>query len=74
MAAESPLYGEFSPSSAIGGFGTRPAGTGVAAAMVNTSNQAGGSLGAAVLNTIAATATTAYLASHHAQGAAAVRP
>jgi EmrB/QacA subfamily drug resistance transporter len=55
----------------LGPVGTRPADTGVAAAMVNTSNQTGGSLGAAVLNTIAATATTAYLTSHHAQGAAA---
>jgi EmrB/QacA subfamily drug resistance transporter len=37
---------------------------GVASAMVNTSQQVGGSLGTALLNTIAATATSDYLASH----------
>jgi EmrB/QacA subfamily drug resistance transporter len=40
---------------------------GVASAMVNTSQQVGGSLGTALLNTIGATATTSYLAAH-AQG------
>ena len=34
--------------------------TGVASAMVNTSQQIGGSLGTALLNTVAATATTTY--------------
>lgn len=38
--------------------------TGVASAMVSTSQQIGGSLGVALLNTIAATATTAYAATH----------
>ena len=38
--------------------------TGVASAMVNTSQQIGGSLGVALLNTIAATATAAYATSH----------
>jgi len=38
--------------------------TGVASAMVNTSQQIGGSLGVALLNTIAATATTAYATTH----------
>jgi hypothetical protein len=33
----------------------------VAAALVNSSNQVGGSLGAALLNTIAATAAASYL-------------
>ena len=50
----------------LGPVGTRPADTGVAAAMVNTSNQVGGSLGAALLNTIAATAAASYLVSHPA--------
>ncbi len=36
--------------------------TGVAAATINTAQQVGGSLGAALLNTIAAAATTGYLA------------
>jgi len=38
--------------------------TGVASAMVNTSQQIGGSLGVALLNTIAATAATSYAATH----------
>jgi EmrB/QacA subfamily drug resistance transporter len=37
---------------------------GVASAMVNTTTQVGASLGAALLNTVAATATATYLASH----------
>ena len=37
---------------------------GVASAMVNTSQQVGGSIGTALLNTLAASAATAYLASH----------
>ncbi|KAA9106497.1 MFS transporter [Microbacterium rhizomatis] len=37
---------------------------GVASAMVNTSQQVGGSVGTALLNTLAATAMTDYLASH----------
>ena len=37
---------------------------GVASAMVNTSQQVGGSIGVALLNTLAATAATDYLASH----------
>jgi predicted MFS family arabinose efflux permease len=38
--------------------------TGVASAMVNTSQQIGGSLGTALLNTVAATATTSYISAH----------
>lgn len=37
---------------------------GVASAMVNTSQQVGGSIGTALLNTLAATAATGYAASH----------
>ena len=37
---------------------------GVASAMVNTSQQVGGSIGTALLNTLAATAATNYVASH----------
>jgi len=36
----------------------------VAAATVNTASQVGGSLGTALLNTVAASATAAYLAGH----------
>jgi EmrB/QacA subfamily drug resistance transporter len=37
---------------------------GVASALINTSQQVGGSLGIALLNTVAAASTTTYLASH----------
>ena len=42
--------------------------TGVASAMVNTSQQIGGSLGVALLNTIAATAATSYAAANSELG------
>jgi EmrB/QacA subfamily drug resistance transporter len=38
--------------------------SGVASALVNTTQQVGGSLGTALLNTIAATATATYIAAH----------
>jgi hypothetical protein len=38
--------------------------SGVASALVNTTQQIGGSLGTALLNTVAATATANYLAVH----------
>ena len=49
----------------LGPAGARPADSGVAAALVNSSNQVGGALGAALLNTIAASAAADYL-SHNA--------
>jgi MFS family permease len=48
----------------LGPAGARPADSGVAAALVNSSNQVGGSLGAALLNTIAASAAANYLTAH----------
>jgi EmrB/QacA subfamily drug resistance transporter len=39
--------------------------SGVASSLVNVGQQVGGSLGTALLNTIAVSATTAYLSSHH---------
>ena len=39
---------------------------GVASAMVNTSQQVGGSVGTSLLNTLAASAVTAYALAHHA--------
>jgi hypothetical protein len=45
-------------------FGVQPGEAGVASAMFNVSNQIGASLGTALLNTAAAGATAAYLASH----------
>jgi EmrB/QacA subfamily drug resistance transporter len=50
-------------STALVGVADRDAG--VASALVNTSQQVGGSLGTALLNTIAATATANYLITHH---------
>ncbi|MEU8801880.1 MFS transporter [Spirillospora sp. NPDC048819] len=43
--------------------------SGVASATINTAQQIGGSIGTALLNTIATSATADYLASHAAQGA-----
>lgn len=44
--------------------GVEPQFAGVASAMVNTSQQVGGSIGTALLNTLAATAAAGYLSSH----------
>lgn len=44
---------------------------GVASAMINTSQQVGGSLGTALLNTVAVTTSAAYLTAHSALGRAA---
>jgi hypothetical protein len=42
--------------------------SGVGSAMLNTAQQIGGSLGTALLNTIAATATVAYITAHGGEG------
>jgi EmrB/QacA subfamily drug resistance transporter len=53
-------------------YGANPSDAGVASAMVNTCQQVGGSIGTALLNTIAASALTSYLATHvHSPTAAA---
>jgi hypothetical protein len=49
------------PAIGIGTLGVDPRQAGAAAATVNTAQQIGGSLGTALLNTIAANATSAYL-------------
>jgi EmrB/QacA subfamily drug resistance transporter len=54
----------FSAVANTGTFGVAPRDAGVASASVNTGQQIGGSIGTALLNTIAASATTSYLASH----------
>ncbi|MFF3289102.1 MFS transporter [Streptomyces sp. NPDC003023] len=59
----------FMPAMSLATHGVNPADAGVASAMVNTSQQVGGAIGTALLNTIAASATTSYVASH-AAGAA----
>ncbi|MBO0512256.1 MFS transporter [Streptomyces beijiangensis] len=56
----------FMPAMSLATFGVEPRDAGVASAMVNTSQQVGGAIGTALLNTIAASATTAYVSSHAA--------
>jgi EmrB/QacA subfamily drug resistance transporter len=54
----------FSTAFNIGTHGVSPRDAGVASATVNTGQQLGGSFGTALLNTIAASATTSYLTGH----------
>jgi EmrB/QacA subfamily drug resistance transporter len=54
----------FSAAPNTGTFGVAPRDAGIASASVNTGQQLGGAIGTALLNTIAASATTSYLASH----------
>lgn len=56
----------FMPAMSLATHGIEPRDAGVASAMVNTSQQVGGAIGTALLNTIAASATTAYVAAHAA--------
>ncbi|HLX88407.1 MAG TPA: MFS transporter [Acidimicrobiales bacterium] len=55
----------FVPFSSTALVGVDPADAGVASALVSTTQQTGGSLGVALLNTVAASATTSYLTAHH---------
>ncbi|MEU5685502.1 MFS transporter [Streptomyces venezuelae] len=59
----------FMPAMSLATHGVEARDAGVASAMVNTSQQVGGAIGTALLNTIAASATTAYLTDHAALGA-----
>lgn len=52
------------PAISVATTGVPPREAGVAAAVANTAMQIGGSLGTAVLNTVAVAATTTYLAGH----------
>jgi EmrB/QacA subfamily drug resistance transporter len=54
----------FVPMSSTALVGVDPKDAGVASALVNTTQQVGGSLGTALLNTLAATAATTFLATH----------
>ncbi len=54
----------FTPALSIATTGVERPDVGVAAATASTSMQIGGSIGTAVLNTLAITATTAYLSAH----------
>jgi EmrB/QacA subfamily drug resistance transporter len=53
------------PAINTGTFGVAPSDAGVASASVNTGQQLGGSIGVALLNTVAASATAQYLAAGH---------
>jgi predicted MFS family arabinose efflux permease len=63
----------FSTATNSGTYGVRPSDAGVASATVNASQQVGGSLGAALLSTVAASATTSYLQGVQPSAAAAAR-
>src|SRR5208283_4427697 len=55
----------FVPLSSTALIGVLPHDAGVASALVNATQQVGGSLGTALLNTVAASATVAFIAAHH---------
>jgi MFS family permease len=61
----------FVPLSSTALIGVHEHDAGVASALVNTTQQVGGSLGTALLNTVAATATASYLTSHRGSAAQA---
>jgi predicted MFS family arabinose efflux permease len=54
----------FVPMSSTALVGVEPKDAGVASALVNTTQQVGGSVGTALLNTVAATAATGYVLAH----------
>jgi MFS family permease len=57
----------FMAATSLATTGVQPRYAGVASAMVNTSQQAGGAIGTTLLNTIAAFATTSWPAAHAAE-------
>ena len=59
----------FMPAMSLATARVRPTDAGVASAMVNVTQQVGGAIGTAALNTIAASATSSYLTSHTARAA-----
>ncbi|MFG2307685.1 MFS transporter [Streptomyces sp. NPDC048566] len=63
----------FMPAMSLATYGIEPRDAGVASAMVNTSQQVGGAIGTALLNTIAASATTAYITDHIAGAGSAAQ-
>jgi hypothetical protein len=54
----------FAPAISTATLGVRDADSGVTSAMVNVSQQVGGSIGTALLSTIAVTATSQFMAEH----------
>ncbi|MFE5034330.1 MFS transporter [Streptomyces sp. NPDC056683] len=62
----------FNPAMSLPTLGIEPRDAGVASAMINTSQQVGGAIGTALLNTIATSVTTSYVKGHLVH--AATRP
>ncbi len=62
----------FMPAMSLATFGVEPRDAGIASAMINTSQQVGGAIGIALLNTVATSATASYLTTHLASGPADV--
>jgi MFS family permease len=61
----------FAPTFSAATLGVAPNEAGIASAMVNTSQQVGGSIGTSLLSTIYASAVTGYVATHiHSRGLA----
>ena len=61
----------FTPAMSLATHGVQPSDAGIASAMLNTAQQVGGSIGTALLNTLAASATSAYVLANAASGDAA---
>jgi EmrB/QacA subfamily drug resistance transporter len=61
----------FVPFSSTALIGVAPHDAGVASALVNATQQVGGSIGTALLNTVATSAVGSYLVTHHGAGAKA---
>ncbi|MCW7944476.1 Puromycin resistance protein pur8 [Streptomyces hygroscopicus] len=59
----------FMPAMSLATHGVQPRDAGVASAMVNTSQQVGGAIGTALLNTVASSATASYIKDHIATAA-----
>ncbi|MEE1929511.1 MFS transporter [Streptomyces sp. TRM 70351] len=57
----------FMPAMALATQGVRPQDAGVASALVNTSQQVGGAIGTALLNTVASSAAASYAVAHAAE-------
>lgn len=67
LVAGAALGMVIAPSINTGTFGVAQEDAGVASASVNTGQQLGGSIGTSLLNTVAASATAAYLTAHVTQ-------
>jgi EmrB/QacA subfamily drug resistance transporter len=63
----------FAPAFSGAAAGVAPKDTGVASAMVNTSQQVGGAIGTALLTTIVVSSTTGFISDHGGPSAAVVR-